>query len=116
MGKAVALNWNEFMAGHIVPLDHKTKLSIARNTAATVHLFLFPKSIFAATPADSSWQEIFDTVLGIADWLCVGIIVFAGVTWMFGNRTKALEFLMGGASGYLIIRHAIDIRNWLKTL
>jgi hypothetical protein len=117
MGKSVTLNWNEFMVGHIVPLDRHRKLNIARKTAATVHLILFPKEVFAAVPAsESSWLEIFNTVLEISDWLCAGIIVYAGVTWMFGNRTKALEFLMGGASGYLIIRHALDIRNWLKTL
>ncbi|WEK53303.1 MAG: hypothetical protein P0Y55_11965 [Candidatus Cohnella colombiensis] len=116
MGKSVALNWNEFMVGRIVPVDRFNKLNTARDMASTTHIFLFPTAALANTGTDSSWQEIFNTVLEISDWLCAGIIVFAGVTWMFANRTKALELLMGGASGYLIIRHALDIRNWLKTL
>jgi hypothetical protein len=61
-----------------------------------------------------AWAHVFSSVLGISDWLCVGVIIFAGATWMFGNRTKAIEMLIGGASGYLIIRHAKDIQEWLS--
>jgi type IV secretory pathway VirB2 component (pilin) len=115
LSKTVALDWNAYMEGKILPKNH-SKMNTARKTAATIHLFLFPKAAFAAVATDSTWMELLTTVLNIGDWLCVGVIVFAGVTWMFGNRTKALELLMGGSAGYLIIRHAVDIRNWLKTI
>lgn len=117
MSKAATLDWGAFHRGDIVVKDRK---SIVKKTAATVHLALLPKTAFAAIAAEAAggdtWTEIFVTVLSIADWLCVGIIIYAGITWMFGNRTKAIEFLMGGSIGYLIVRHAVDIRNWLRTL
>lgn len=113
-----ALDWNAFMQGEIkAKTCAPSSLGIVGKTAAGVHMFLIPRSVFAASAdGGDTWLEIFSTVLNIADWLCVGIIVFSGVTWMFGNRTKAMELIMGGGAGYLIIRHAVDIRNWLKTL
>jgi hypothetical protein len=54
--------------------------------------------------------------MNIVDWLVVGVFVFSGVSWMFGHRSKALELLIGGAAGYILARHAIDIRDFLKTL
>lgn len=118
MGRVVALEWGAFMAGELTPKQQSNqRLAVARKAAATIHLLLFPRSAFAAAAGGGdTWAELFSTVLNISDWLCVGIIVFSGVTWMFGNRTKALEFLMGGAAGFIIIQHAVDIRNWLKTL
>jgi type IV secretory pathway VirB2 component (pilin) len=118
MSRTAALEWNEFLRGDIVEKERKSTVSIVAKTASTVHLALMPTSVFAATtaPGDATWTEIFATVLNIADWLCAGVIVFSGVTWMFGNRTKAIEFIMGGSIGYIIVRHALDIRNWLKTL
>lgn len=116
MKRATTLDWNGFMRGEIVVRDAKSTVSIVAKTASTVHLALMPTAVFAAAPGEETWTEIFTTVLNIADWLCAGVIVFAGVTWMFGNRTKAIEFIMGGSIGYIIVRHALDIRNWLKTL
>lgn len=119
MSKAIALDWGAFHRGDIVVKEApKNTLKTAAKVAGTVHLALIPNTVFAAT-ADggaATWTEIFMTVLNISDWLCAGIIVFAGATWMFGNRTKAIEHLLGGSIGYIIIRHALDIRNWLRTL
>jgi len=66
--------------------------------------------------ASDSWSQILGTVWEISDWLCVGVIIFAGATWMFGNRTKAIEQLIGGSAGYIVIRHAMDIQHWLRGL
>lgn len=115
MAGTITLDFKAFMNGDIVN-KNKRNIALLAKTAAGAHVFLIPYKALAATGAESTWNEIFDTVLSIADWLCVGIIVYAGVTWMFGNRTKAIEFLMGGSIGYLIIRHAEDIRDWLKSL
>ena len=119
MKRTAALDWNGFMHGEIVEKKRNLTVSIVAKTASTVHLALMPTVVFASTtsaPGEDTWTEIFTTVLNIADWLCAGVIVFSGVTWMFGNRTKAIEFIMGGSIGYVIVRHALDIRNWLKTL
>jgi len=64
----------------------------------------------------NSFDKVISAVLGITDYLCWGVIIFAGATWMFGNRNKAIEHLIGGSSGYLIIRHAKDIQEFLKGL
>jgi len=64
----------------------------------------------------NAFSEVLKAVLGIADYLCIGIIIFSGATWMLGNRTKAIEHLIGGSTGYLIIRHAKDIQEFLKGL
>ncbi|ETT64208.1 hypothetical protein BSK66_08105 [Paenibacillus odorifer] len=119
MTKTVALEWGAFQSGIISPKVRAPHVPTPlTKTAATVHLALIPKTVFASSVAAGSatWVTVFSTVLGIADWLCVGIIVYAGITWMFGNRTKAIEFLMGGSIGYIIVRHAVDIRNWLRML
>jgi len=68
------------------------------------------------TGTGNAFNEVLKAVLGIADYLCIGIIIFAGATWMLGNRTKAIEHLIGGSTGYLIIRHAKDIQEFLKGL
>jgi hypothetical protein len=63
-----------------------------------------------------SFTNVMSALLGIADWMCAGVIMFAGASWMFGNRTKALEHLIGGTVGYIIIRKALIIRDFLKLL
>ncbi|MBT2744181.1 glycosyltransferase [Bacillus sp. ISL-77] len=81
-------------------------------------LVLVPKSALAATKAsaDQTFSNLWDAILNVVDWIVVGVFVFAGVAWMFGHRTKALELIIGGAAGYLLARHAIDIRDFLKKL
>lgn len=117
MARTIALEWGAFLNGDVVVKRKPNAGGTVAKTAATIHTALIPQSVFASIGgAEDTWTEIFNTVLNIADWLCVGIIIYAGVTWMFGNRTKAIEFLMGGSVGYIIVRHAVDIRNWLKTL
>lgn len=70
----------------------------------------------ATVGSTNAFSEVLKAVLGIADYLCIGIIIFSGATWMLGNRTKAIEHLIGGSTGYLIIRHAKDIQEFLKGL
>jgi len=125
--KVETVKWADFFAGKNEVVTNVTEsgaIATGNTTinklaaiGGTAHTILMPTSVFAATTAgQATFTEVLATVLGIADWLCVGIIIFAGTTWMFGNRTKAVEFITGGAIGYVIIRHAVDIRNWLKTL
>jgi hypothetical protein len=69
-----------------------------------------------ATGTAGGFTEVMGAILGIADWLCWGVIVFAGASWMLGNKTKAIEHIIGGCSGYVIVRHASDIRDFLRGL
>ncbi len=81
----------------------------------SIFAVMIPRTAMAAT-ADATFGRIWPTVLNIVDWICVGVFVFAGVSWMFGHRSKALELIIGGAAGYILARHAVDIKDWLKTL
>ncbi|WML44098.1 glycosyltransferase [Neobacillus sp. PS3-40] len=98
-------------------LEDKNLLKVVK-VGAGLMLVLIPKTAFAATKAtaDQTFGDIWDAVMNIVDWIVVGVLVFAGVAWMFGHRTKALELLIGGSAGYILARHAIDIRDFLKKL
>jgi hypothetical protein len=82
---------------------------------ASMAAIMIPRTAFAAT-ANATFTHMWPTVLNIVDWICVGVFTFAGVSWMFGHRTKALELIIGGAAGYVLARHAVDIKDWLSTL
>jgi len=75
-----------------------------------IPLILYPTIGFAAGPFDM----LHDEFLKIADILALAVFSFAGASWMFGHRSKGLEMLICGCIGYLIIRHSVDIRDYLK--
>lgn len=54
--------------------------------------------------------------LSIVDYLAWGVFAFSGTAWLFGHRAVAIERMIGGASGFLIILHAWDIVKFLKGL
>lgn len=97
--------------------DHR---QLAARAARKSHRYLASGKMMAAVPAaagtNSGFTEVMGAILGLADWLCWGVIVFAGASWMLGNKTKAIEHIIGGCSGYIIIRHASDIRDFLRGL
>lgn len=118
MKNTESLEWNAFLNGDVIRKDKKRTIDAIAKTAGTVHTALMPKVVFAAEAGAgvSTWNHLLMSAMSAADWLCLGVIIYAGTTWMFGNRTKALEFMIQCAIGYVIIRHAVDIRNFLRTL
>lgn len=73
--------------------------------------------VFAPLMVDNvGWQGFLDKILEIVGFLMDGVIIFAGISWMFGNRTKAIELLIGGGIGYTIVRHHEDIKNFFTLL
>jgi hypothetical protein len=94
--------------------SRSTALKIV-SLGGSVFAVMAPRSALAAS-ADATFNNVFGAVMNIVDWVCVGVFIFAGVSWMFGHRTKALEIIIGGTAGYILARHAIDIRDFLKTL
>lgn len=111
--KTSVLNWHEFMKGNIVPINGTEALRVKNLMRISLPIFLAatPQGVAAAT---SSFEDLWPDIIRIVDWLDIGVIVFAGTTWMFGNRTKAIEFLIGSSIGYLIVRHSLEINAWLK--
>lgn len=63
-----------------------------------------------------SFMSISSAIMDFADFLCYIFFVYAGIVWMSGDRTKALERAVGVGSGYLIIRKAMFLRDFLKAL
>lgn len=96
--------------GNFNPNDYKL---ISIGTSLSV--VMIPKTILASTGA-SAFGNMWSAVIGIVDWIAAGVFLFAGVTWMFGRQTKGIELIICGTTGYLLARHAIDIRDFLKTI
>lgn len=118
LARTVVLDWNEFCRGNIVPKNQNEKAGLLIKSAAGIHVMLAPHKALAAaaTASDGGWNHVFLKALEIVDWVVIGVIIFAGLSWMFANRTKAIELLLGGSIGYVIVRHATDIRDFLKSL
>lgn len=114
MVKTVSLDWKSFMAGEVVA-KYPKESSVGVACLAIVPEVLMV-SVSMSGSQDDTWRRILETALHIADYLDIAVIVFAGAVWMFNNRTKAIEMLLGGSIGYLIIRHAEDIQKWLAGL
>lgn len=112
MARTKTINFKKFLKN-----EHKGDLTTFKivSLGASMFAVMIPRTAFAIG-ADSTFTSLWPTVLNIVDWICVGVFVFAGVSWMFGHRTKALELIIGGVAGYILARHAVDIKDWLKTL
>jgi hypothetical protein len=99
--------------------DYKEKAvkTISKVVAATgpALILIVPKSVFAAA-VDSTFGNIHSSVMNIFDSGVVLVIIFAGAAWGLGHRTKAIEILIGVCCGYILARHAVDIRDFLKSI
>jgi len=84
---------------------------VAKTTALVVPFTLTPILVSADT-----FGDIHNTVMTIFDGGVVLVIIFAGASWALGHRSKAIELLIGVCCGYLLARHAIDIRDYLKSI
>lgn len=76
---------------------------------------LVPTTAFASETNDT-FLSIYNAVMNLFDGGVVLVIIFAGASWMLGHRSKAIEQMIGVACGYLLASHAIDIRDFLKTI
>lgn len=63
---------------------------------------------------DATFNNVWSAVMRAFDWGVVLVIAFAGACWGLGHRTKAIEILIGVCCGYILARHAKDIRDFLK--
>lgn len=90
--------------------DAKSYLPL-KTTALSIPFLLAPTLASADT-----FTGIHSTVMGIFDAGVVLVIIFAGASWALGHRSKAIELLIGACCGYLLARHAVDIRDYLKNI
>jgi hypothetical protein len=122
--KTQTIEFKQFIRNEKYPTGDLLKMLEDKNLMKLVSiggglmLVMVPKSALAATKAsaDQTFSNLWHAVMNIVDWIVVGVFVFGGVAWMFGHRPKALELIIGGSAGYILARHAIDIRDFLKQL
>lgn len=69
-----------------------------------------------AMASTDTFQRIKGMFMTGADYLFTFVVIFAGASWMLGNRSKAIELIIGAAAGWLIISHSQDILAILKTI
>jgi hypothetical protein len=50
----------------------------------------------------------------VAEYACIAALMWAGANMMFGNRTKATEYVFGASLGFVMILEAERYMQWLK--
>lgn len=117
MAKHKAINFNDFMSG-----DYKKSKKVKSDievigkvvmASGGALIMILPKSV-AAAAIDSTFGNMHGAIMRGFDAGVVLVIIFAGAAWGLGHRTKAIEILIGVCCGYILARHAIDIRDFLK--
>ena len=81
-----------------------------------VPAFSFADHAVGAAVNTSGFFKLLDAIIAIMDPVATCVVVFAGLAWMFGHRTKSIDLLIGVAAGTLIITHAHDLVHWLRTV
>jgi hypothetical protein len=74
-----------------------------------------PRSAFACI-GNGAFGNVHGAIMNGVDAGVVLVIIFAGAAWGLGHRTKAIEILIGVCCGYVLARHACDIRDFLKSI
>jgi xanthine/uracil permease len=106
--------FRSFMANDYKETAGKTIAKVI-SAAGPALILIVPKSAMAAA-VDSTFGNIHSSVMNIFDSGVVLVIIFAGAAWGLGHRTKAIEILIGVCCGYILARHAVDIRDFLKSI
>ncbi|PEK70428.1 glycosyltransferase [Bacillus pseudomycoides] len=83
-------------------------------TATTGSLIMILPKVALAAGVNSTFGNVHGAIMNAFDAGVVLVIIFSGASWALGHRTKALEILIGVSCGYILARHAIDIRDFLR--
>jgi len=126
MARTQTISLNDFMSGEY----KKPKLSLPKRKAQTkrqalkdvigiisasglAYRVISMETVMAAT-ADATFGNVHEALMKAFDAGVVIVLIFAGACWGLGHRTKAIEIIIGVCCGYVLARHAIDIRDFLK--
>jgi xanthine/uracil permease len=105
----------EFMSGEWKQKSDLKVIGKIITSTGPALLVIVPKSALAAT-ANGTFGNVHGAIMNAFDAGIVLVIIFAGAAWALGHRTKAIEILIGVCCGYILARHAIDLRDFLKTI
>jgi hypothetical protein len=114
MKKAETINFKAFVNNDYKKSGIKTVGKVISATAPALVLIV-PRAALAAT-VNGTFGNIHKSIMNLFDAGVVLVIIFAGAAWGLGHRTKAIEILIGVCCGYVLARHAVDIRNFLKSI
>lgn len=113
--KTQAIPFKSFMEGDWKqkPKEGKTVIKVLV-TSGTIAASTLPKIVFANDGMDGAFGNVHKAIMRGFDAGVVLVIIFAGAAWGLGHRSKAIEILIGVSCGYILARHAIDIRDFLR--
>lgn len=121
MAKTQTISFNDFLSGAYKAPKRKaqTKKEALKDVIAIVsasgliYKVISVETVLAAT-ADATFGNVHEALMKAFDAGVVIVLIFAGACWGLGHRTKAIEIIIGVCCGYVLARHAIDIRDFLK--
>ncbi|PGA76472.1 glycosyltransferase [Bacillus pseudomycoides] len=90
-----------------------TPLKKVITATSSALLMILPKTVFAVG-VNSTFGNVHGAIMNAFDAGVVLVIIFSGASWALGHRSKSLEILIGVCCGYVLARHAVDIRDFLK--
>mgnify|MGYP007112387178 CR=1 FL=1 len=104
---------SEFMSGDYMKKEDLKAIGKIIGSTAPALVLIVPKAAFASA-VNGTFGNVYSAIMNMFDAGVVLVIIFAGASWALGHRPKAIEILIGVCCGYLLARHAIDIRDFLK--
>lgn len=116
MAKYETIKFSDFMDGSYKNKKKRSDFEVigkVLTATAPALVMVLPKSIFAAG-VNGTFGNVHGAVMRGFDAGVVLVIIFSGASWGLGHRSKAIETLIGCCCGYLLARHAVDIRDFLK--
>ena len=116
MFKKTRIEVAEFIEGeYVFASDKKAKDRIKAAGATALVSTVVPVRVVFAENFDV-FRAVFDLALTIVDFVVVLVIIFASSLWILGNRSRAMEILIGAGGGYILARNAVHIRNFMRDL
>ncbi|WP_212934966.1 glycosyltransferase [Bacillus hominis] len=115
MAKTEVIPFRSFMDGSYKNKKKSDVTVLKRVITGTTGslIMILPKAALAAG-VNSTFGNVHGAIMNAFDAGVVLVIIFAGASWGLGHRTKALEILIGASCGYVLARHSVDIRDFLK--
>lgn len=118
MKKRETLDFKRFVnEGDYVGKKNREVYSKVATATTTYTIMATPKIVLAANGVSANaFDDLYKVFMNIFDGGVVLALVICGGTWAFGWRTQAIERIIYIAAGYILARHAKDIRDFLQTI
>lgn len=114
------IDFKEFVSGEYSKNRNKDKVVYASILSATTGYLIIglPKGALAATEAaeTGAFDRLYEAAMSLFDGAVVVMIMICGAMWGFGHRSQAIERLIGAGAGYIVARHARDIKNFFQSI